>query len=765
MAKRGQKEATLVVKIVLWLLTFRLGTLLLCGFSCLRRGFPLVDKFSDMTLQRREDVLKKWNREKIFIPLRIVFLVVKSFCFTIFFSMTNEDSENVSWKAIGYRVQKDENPQKTEKQRPLERGIVETLHENDSSLITAMAEKGLEVKADTLQNLHVVECDAVIVGSGCGGGVAAAVLATSGHKVIVLEKGNYFTSEDYTSLEAPAMDQMYESGGVLPTLDARMMILAGSTVGGGSAVNWSACIKTPDHVLHEWAEDLNLPIFQSSEYFSAMDQVCERLGVTESCKKEGFQNRVLRKGCQNLGLEVEFVPRNSSENHYCGSCCYGCRSGEKKGTDTTWLVDAVNHGAVILTGCKAQNFLFENIQSVERKKKKKKCVGLIARSLGKDMKKSIRIQAKVTISACGSLLTPPLMIASGLQNPNIGKNLHLHPVAFVWGYFPDSVPDIKGAKFEGGIITSLHRPKGSRVIIETPAIGPAAFSSLIPWVSGIDMKNRMTKYGRTAHLFALVRDRGSGIVLKEGRIEYSLDPRDEEEIREGLRASLRILIAAGAEEVGTHRSDGQRWSCAGAGEAEVEEMLEEMGPRFRRLASRKDYIIDCDLPDMPTSGGGGGGRFGGQVQRQSLLTRAVNAVFSFVRLAEFEILFLFFFVIAFLKFKDLSLSILNCDLGYLSELVLFNFCVRVRRLPPEIHLLLDSSRMPNGLHLFVIMPGRNELLHRVHLRQIDAPSVAPQCPVRPRLLFSAVLADACVIHSKFLGSIAQKIENIGEDVA
>ncbi|KAK8948772.1 Long-chain-alcohol oxidase FAO2 [Platanthera zijinensis] len=480
-----------------------LGTLLLCGFSCLRHGFPLVDKFSDMTLQRREDVLKKWNKEKIFIPLRIVFLVVKIFCFTIFFSMvillcllhyenmrtrlisyfrfrliclqTNEDSENVSWKAIGYRVQKDENPQKTQKQRPLERGIVETLHENDSSLITALAEKGLEVKADALLNLHVVECDAVIVGSGCGGGVAAAVLATSGHKVIVLEKGSYFTSEDYTSLEAPAMDQMYESGGVLSTLDARMMILAGSTVGGGSAINWSACIKTPDHVLHEWSEDLNLPIFQSSD---------------------------------------------------------------------------------------------------------------------------IRIQAKVTISACGSLLTPPLMIASGLQNPNIGKNLHLHPVDFVWGYFPDSVPDIKGAKFEGGIITSLHRPKGSRVIIETPAIGPAAFSSLIPWVSGVDMKNRMTKYGRTAHLFALVRDRGSGIVLTEGRIEYSLDPRDEEEIREGLRASLRILIAAGAEEVGTHRSDGQRWSCAGAGEAEVEEMLEEVRVVGGPQGNAEEWSMYCSAHQM-----------------------------------------------------------------------------------------------------------------------------------------------------------------------
>ncbi|GAB4855288.1 hypothetical protein Ancab_023908 [Ancistrocladus abbreviatus] len=38
----------------------------------------------------------------------------------------------------------------------------------------------------------------------------------------------------------------------------------------------------------------------------------------------------------------------------------------------------------------------------------------------------------------------------------------------------------------------------------------------------------------------------------------------------------------------------------------------------------------------------------------SLLTRMVNSVFAFARLAEFEILFVLFFVIAFLIFKDLT---------------------------------------------------------------------------------------------------------------
>ncbi|PKA65101.1 Long-chain-alcohol oxidase FAO2 [Apostasia shenzhenica] len=594
--RRGQKEGIYIVKIMLWILSFRLGTLLLCGSLSYRQGFPFINKFSEMSVEQREEILKRWSREKVFKPLRVVFLVVKIFCLYIFYSMTDGNSENQSWKAIGYSIPSDESPTKSSEGRPLDKGIVETKNHSDSSLLTTLSQKGLKVCADPLRNLHKVECDAVIVGSGCGGGVAAAFLATLGYKVVVIEKGNYFTSEDYTSLEGPSGEQMYESGGILSTSDVKMMVLAGSTVGGGSAVNWSVSIKTPDHVLEEWAQEHELPIYQSPDYYSAMNKVCERIGVSEKCLEEGFQNKVLRKGCQNLGLEVDYVPINAPETHFCGSCCYGCRTGGKHGTDTTWLVDAVNHGAVILTGCKAEKFIFEKNQRGVNKKKK--CVGLVARSLNEDINHMIEIKAKVAISACGSLLTPPLLIASGLKNPNIGKNLHLHPVTMAWGYFPESVSDLKGKKFEGGIITSLHKEKNGRVIIETPAAGPAAFSSLIPWVSGQDMKERMVRYSRTAHLFALVRDRGSGIVHKEGKISYRFDSKDKEELREGLRKALKILVAAGAVEVGTHRSDGQRLKCGGIGEKELDKFLDEVCIVGGPMSKSEVWSIYCSAHQM-----------------------------------------------------------------------------------------------------------------------------------------------------------------------
>ncbi|KMZ74821.1 Long-chain fatty alcohol oxidase [Zostera marina] len=616
LARRGVSDGLVVVKFILWALSTRIGTLLLCGFRCFSWRFPFIHSFSDMSLEKREQVLQRWTRETFFFPVRLAFLMLKMFCFLVFYTRTDENLWNPAWEAIGYDSPaiKVSSGEETDAKRPLEEGIIEARDHTNSSIIKALSGKGFEIWED--EERIVVECDAVVVGSGCGGGVTAARMAAAGNKVIVVEKGNYFTRSDYSLLEGKSLDQMYEGGGILATVDGKIMLMAGSTIGGGSAVNWSACIKTPEKVMKEWVEEHEIKFYGEDAYIAAMDEVWKRIGVTEGCEEEGLQNRILRQGCENLGLKTDSVARNSSKNHYCGSCGYGCRSGEKRGTDTTWLVDAVQDGAVILTGFKAERFVLKTKNSTTNGKKKR-CTGVMAESVveGGGVMMKIDIRAKVTVSACGSLLTPPLLLATGLENKHIGKNLRLHPVMMVWGYFPEpspsSAPDhLKGKVYEGGIITSIHKVLSSendpkitdchRSIIESPSLGPGSYATLAPWISGADMKQRMANYSRTAHLFALVRDQGAGGVIdSSGKVSYRFDRTDSQNLTAGARRALRILLAAGAVEVGTHRSDGQKLvKNKKTTEEDVEEFLEEVTVAGGPVGKSELWGVYCSAHQM-----------------------------------------------------------------------------------------------------------------------------------------------------------------------
>ncbi|KAJ8434846.1 hypothetical protein Cgig2_022125 [Carnegiea gigantea] len=590
MKSRGSPEAVILVRAVLWMLSTRIGTFLLCGFLCFDKRWPFINKFSQLSTEKREKILQKWS-SSLFSPLRLVFYFIKTLCLYFLFALVDDQGRNPTWEAIDYKpdTTTTTTTRTFNRERPLEKGIVETLYETPSTLPQSLASKGLQVTKDPQNGLYKIKCDAVIVGSGSGGAVAAAVLAGAGQKVVVLEKGNYYTASDYTSLEGPSMEELLDRGGMITTTDGATMLLAGSTVGGGTAVNWSVALNTPDPVLKEWAEKHGLGLFGSPQYRFAMECVCQRIGVTKGCVKEGFQNQVLRNGCQNLGLKAESVTRNSSEGHYCGSCYYGCRTADKQSTDVTWLVDAVNLGAVIVTGCTAERVLHVN-NTKSGSSRKWRCTGVLARSLNSEIKRKLQIEAKVTISACGSLLTPPLLINSGLRNRHIGKNLHLHPALMVWGYFPPG-SKFEGKIYEGGLITAAHQvesEQGSepRALIETPALGPAACAAIGPWVSGTHIKRRMLRYSRTAHLFVMIRDQGSGEITSEKRISYTLTPLDRENMTAGLRRALQILIAAGAEEVGTYRSDGQRIVCKGKSKDEIEEFLGSVSATQGPLAAR-----------------------------------------------------------------------------------------------------------------------------------------------------------------------------------
>ncbi|XP_058103744.1 long-chain-alcohol oxidase FAO4A-like [Magnolia sinica] len=604
-SSRLKHPALWLLRLAMWFLSTWYGTFVICGIGSLSTQFPYFQRFSQVLQHKREEIALSWSISSFFL-YRMLFKAFKFLTLLFFFTQVNEKNENPSWEALGYkgpdpdfiRTPQDQIEVETEAEAthfgPLYKAIINT--ENPRYVISeALRKAGFPVSIRrqhlgkrTRASYPTIQCDAVVVGSGSGGGVVAGVLAKSGYKVLVLEKGNYYARDNLSLLEGPTMDQMYEGGGLLATKDLGVVVLAGSAVGGGSAVNWSASIRTPAHVTAEWCNKYELELFESKTYKQAMDVVCERMGVQSAIHEESLNNAVLRRGCLELGYPIKDIPRNSPPDHYCGWCCFGCKDGRKKGTHETWLVDLADSGkGVIIPSCKAVKVLHER----RKGRKRNKATGVVF-EIGNEWEKGVYVvESKVTVVACGTLGTPVLLKRSGLKNANIGKHLHLHPTVMAWGYFPETPgrwPGEEKKSYEGGIMTAMStvvanfNTSGYGAVIQTPALHPGMFSVVTPWVSSMDIKERMSRFSRTAHIFSLARDKGEGQVNSQRSLSYQLDASDEENLKKGMEKMLRILAAAGAEEIGTHHCKGDRLNVKQVSSHEFERFVKEVSRKVLR---------------------------------------------------------------------------------------------------------------------------------------------------------------------------------------
>lgn len=122
-----------------------------------------------------------------------------------------------------------------------------------------------------------LQCDVVVVGSGAGGGVAAAILAQAGLDVVVLEKGTSSFPAAAPVAEKEALDHAYEGGGRLTSEDGAVSVFAGATFGGGTAINWACSLRTPFAVREEWASGHGVGAATGPEFQRALDAVCDRI--------------------------------------------------------------------------------------------------------------------------------------------------------------------------------------------------------------------------------------------------------------------------------------------------------------------------------------------------------------------------------------------------------------------------------------------------------------------------------------------------------
>lgn len=392
-----------------------------------------------------------------------------------------------------------------------------------------------------------LEADVVVIGSGAGGGVVAGELARAGKRVIVLEKGGYNYEGNFTWQEAQAMPELFLKRGALSTKDLGIIMLAGSTLGGGTTVNWMTSLRTPDNVLAEWEQRSGLKeCFTSSQLQQSFAAVEQRISVNTEQSQHNRQNQLLFDGAAALGYHAGAVPRNVVGcEQRCGSCNMGCRYGCSQSTMKTYLQDAYDHGARIIVRCSADRVLLENGRAVG--------VKASVNDVQTGKTHSVTVRADVVVVAAGALYSPLILKSSGVENPHIGHHLHLHPTAISVGVYPEKVYAWRGVLQSAYSGQFMRLDENYGYALEVAPTHPGLFGLATPWYSARNYRDEMTTAAHLASVIVLTRDKGEGTVSADSAgepiVNYVVSGYDRKHLLHGLRQGTRIHLAAGAERV------------------------------------------------------------------------------------------------------------------------------------------------------------------------------------------------------------------------
>lgn len=478
--------------------------------------FGALKGVQNLSPEDAEKMLVRWSQSPI-APLRQGFHVLKKLTAFLVYGYSDESAINPTWKAIGYP------------------GPLPKPHSGD----IPRPIKPLAITQDT-----TLSCDVVIVGSGAGGGVMAGELAEAGFDVLVIDKGKYGSEQDFTQREAEMIAAYYEAGGTYSTKDASVSIFAGSCLGGGTTINWSAALRTPDYVLEEWANNHGNPHFLTPEYQRSFEAIEAATHVDTQESNHNLQNQALERGAKALGYHTTTIPRNSNgcaahQCKECGYCSLGCRNGTKLGVLKTYLERANVKGARFLVETEVENIIV----------REGKAVGVVARTEGK----MVTVNAKFVVVATGSIHTPALLMRSGLQHPHIGKHLHLHPTVSVAGVYAEPMNP-----WWGNMMTALSNEVAQTTgnwgaKLETPPIHSGLLAMALPWLSGKAHKEGMLKAAHVGAFIVLTRDRDGGSITldKRGRpvAHYHISDFDLVHLQRGIAEAARIHLQAGALEL------------------------------------------------------------------------------------------------------------------------------------------------------------------------------------------------------------------------
>lgn len=378
-------------------------------------------------------------------------------------------------------------------------------------------------------------CQVVIVGSGAGGGAAVSVLSRMGVDVIILEQGKRYEPSDHKDIVS-SFTQLYINAGITIALgNPPIPIPQGCAVGGTTLINSSTCFRPPREKVDAWEG----PAWEALEpWFEEIEARLHVHPVDESLL--GGNYRVLKRGCDALGVSIRPLLHNLKDCQGSGRCAFGCPTGAKQSVDRTFIPDAIDCGARLLPEHKVTSVIVKGSQL-------KGVMGIAPEG-------PFVVHAEKVILAMGALATPAFLLIHRLANRSgrVGRGLKIHPACRVVAELDEVVDGGKGLP-QGAFIDQWM---DQRVMLEGISLPPGPLLSALPGV-GSRFKDLAARYRNISTFGIMVSDTGQGRVYrgygqKPFIMFYQFNQADAHAMRFGMARLAELYFAAGAKRVYTN---------------------------------------------------------------------------------------------------------------------------------------------------------------------------------------------------------------------
>ncbi|HSJ26343.1 MAG TPA: GMC family oxidoreductase N-terminal domain-containing protein [Longimicrobiales bacterium] len=398
--------------------------------------------------------------------------------------------------------------------------------------------------------------DVIVVGTGSGGGTLAAYLAERGWDVVMLEKGAFLRAEEFSQREEEAMGDFNGRRGLDSSTDNAVFLNYAEAVGGSTVHYWGDSFRAPGDRLERWRRESGVDWFTESELDPHWQAIEEELGIHVTPERLfNENNRLVRQGCEALGIEGHAPPTARIDCIGCGWTQFGCTYNRKTSQLITTIPRVSKTGGRIYSDAIVTRLLRDGAGEGERVTG---VAGTFVDRATKAATGSFRVEAPVVVLAGGALGTADILLRN-MGDDVVGRRFYINPHYFVWadmGRPIDNVTGIPCAYVVHGFRHVQHDAAGEYAgggyIMLTNHQSPGIASVMLGGHGALSTE-RMKKYRHLGSLMSVIDEDNPGRVFLDRngirRTEYNVRGVDQLKAVDYLRNASRIFLAAGAQEV------------------------------------------------------------------------------------------------------------------------------------------------------------------------------------------------------------------------